>query len=218
MPLTITARLLNTYKFIVVIKNTLQWLQQNVDEGKESSPQEREDASATAESSSATLEASPVEASQRSRKRKRDGTPISPRGGSSKADPNTEVLYKSICSAIREMESLTRDLPDGSRGFAVEHMKATLRSSPEHAAAILGGFFAITNVIMRGSVGTPTDTFHGCISPMLAIWDLRSGTEGDLFGHSSLVCDSSKVDYFLLLMRPDSVHSPRIVCCRFCNS
>jgi len=191
IPLANTARLLNTYKFMVILTNTLQWLQQKVDQEKESSPQEREDVSVTAESSSATLEASPVEAPQRSKKRKREFTAASPSEPSQTVDPNIKALYKSICSTIRETEALTRDLPDGSRGFCVEYMKASLRSSPQDAAAILGSSFTVTDVIIRGSDEPSAEMLDGCISPMLALWNIRTDGKDDPAGHSDFVRNSN---------------------------
>ena len=188
IPLTNAARLLNTYKFTAIVALTLQYLQQAVELGNVLLQQQNEDALAAADSSSVTLEVSPIETSQKSKKRKRDGTSISPSKLYSTVSPDTDALYKSICSCIRDVEALTRDLPDGSLGFAVEYMKATLRSSPEKAATMLGSFFAITDTILRRSNGYPTDMFDGCISPMLAIWNLRSDTEDDPSCHSSLVC------------------------------
>ncbi len=188
IPLTNVARLLNTYNFTAIVALTLQHLRQEFGLGNILSQQENEDVLATADSSSVTLEVSPTEAPQRSKKRKRDGTSTSPSKPCSIASPHTDALYKSICSSTRDVEALTRDLPDGSRGFAVEYMKATLRSSPGKAAAMLGSFFATTDAILRRSKEYPEDMFDGCISPMLAIWNLRSDTEDDPSGHSSFVC------------------------------
>ena len=188
VPLTNTTRLLSTYKFTAIVRNTFQWLQQKSNLGENFLPQESEDAFASTESSSATLEVSPVEALQRPRKRKRDGTSIVPIKPGVIAGLNAEALYKSICSTIREVEALTNDSPDGSRGFAVEYMKATLRSFPEDAAVMLGSFLTVTNIIVQRSNENSADIFDECISPMLAMWNLRSNTKSDMSAHSTFVC------------------------------
>lgn len=187
IPLANTARLLSTYKFMVIVANTLQWLQQKVDQEKGYSPQEREDVSVTAESSSATLEASPVEAPQKSKKRKREFTVAFPSKQFQTVAPNIEALYKSICSTIREIESFTRDLPDGLQGFSVEYMKASLKSSPQDAAVILGSSFTVTDVLIRRSDESSAEMLDEYISPMLALWNIRTDGKDDPTGHADFV-------------------------------
>ena len=188
IPLTNTARLLNTFKFTTIVKDTLQWLQQKVDLERETLPPDNNDALAAAESSSATLEVSPIEAPQRSRKRKRDGAPILSSQPSSTASFNIKTLYNAICSTIKEVEALTRDTPDRTRGFAIEYIKATLRSSPEHAAAILGSFFAVTHATLQKFNDQSPELFDEYLKPVLAIWNLCSDAKGDPSGQLSSVC------------------------------
>ena len=187
-PLIIVARLLNTFKFILIVKEPIQWLQQKLDLEEGSLPQDNEDALAAVESSSVTLKISPVKPPQKSRKRKRDGTPTSLSRPSSVASPSTKALYKAVFSTIKEVEGLTRDTSDETRGFAVEYMKATLRGSPEHAAAMLGSFFAITHAILPKLKDQPTEFLDEYLNPMLAIWDLRSNANDDPSGQPSSVC------------------------------
>ena len=190
LPVTNVARLLSTFKFTTIVKDTFQWLQQEADVGRGSLPQDTEDALARAESSSATLEVSPIDSPQKSRKRERDGTPISSSKSSATADPGIKDLYTSICSTVREVEALTRDTHDGARGFAVEHMKASLKSASEHAAAALGSFFTVTNITIQKSNGQSAEVFDECLNPMLSMWNLRSDTMDDPSGQSSSVCFS----------------------------
>ena len=136
-----------------------------------------EDSSDTAESSSGER--------RTSRKRKRDGREVT---ASEEAAGAFKVLYLAICGTVRQLESLTID-PEQTRGYAVEHMKSSLRISPEDAAHILGSSLYLANrviltpqrhcrhqrIFTRELQSSLEDTGYSCcILPMTDLWDRRS--------------------------------------------
>lgn len=189
IPRASVARLLSAYQFMSVLRNTLQWLQKRVNRIKVSSEVGvgNEELLDPPEDSSDTMESSSSERGT-SKKRKFDGTEVT-----ASEDTTTvafRVLYMAICGTIRQLESLTRD-PEQTQGFAVEHMKSSLRSTPEDAAHTLGSCFYLTNRIIR----TPHRHWHqkriftrelqklladtgyrSCILPVIDLWNRRSLT------------------------------------------
>lgn len=149
-PCASVARLLSAYQFMSVLRNTLQWLQERVNRTtvfsevgvvNETSLDSPDDSPDTVESSSSERGTS--------KKRKIDGTEVPASEETVKiATGAFRVLYSAIFGTIRLLESLTRD-PEQIQGFAVEHLKSSLRSSPEDAALILGSSFYLTNHILQ---------------------------------------------------------------------
>ena len=149
---------------------------------------ENEESWGPPEDSSETLESSSSER-RTSKKRKSDGTEVTASEEAvSTATGAFRVLYLAICGTIEQLESLTMD-PEQSQGFAAEHMKSSLRVSPENAAHILGSSFYLTNRIIQ----TPPTYWHqkriftkelqklladtgyrSCILPMVDLWNQRS--------------------------------------------
>lgn len=189
-PLTGVARLLRTHQFTSVLRKTLRWFQKRVTRvtvspevgvGNEDLLDPLEDSSDTVESSSGER--------RTSRKRKRDGREvIASEEAVSTAAGAFKVLYLAICGTVRQLESLTID-PERTQGYAVEHMKSSLRSSPEDAAHILGSSFYLANrviqtpqrhcrhkrVFTRELQSLLADTgYRSCILPMIDLWDRRS--------------------------------------------
>lgn len=189
-PLSSVARLLSAHNFMSVLRKTLLWLQRQVNRVTESPDVgvENEESWDPPEDSSETLESSSSER-RTSKKRKSDGTEVTASEEAvSTATGAFRVLCLAICGTIKQLESLTMD-PEQSQGFAVEHMKSSLRTSPENAAHILGSSFYLTNRIIQ----TPqrywhqkrlftkelhkslTDTgYRSCILPMIDLWNQRS--------------------------------------------
>lgn len=140
------------------------------------------------EDSSDTVEGS-SSARRISKKRKRDEKEAAASEEAvSTAAGAFKVLYLAICGTVRQLESLTVD-PEQSQGYAVEHLKSSLRSSPEDAAHILGSSFYLTNRIIQTPQAhcrhkrvytreiqmTLADTgYRSCILPMVDLWDRRS--------------------------------------------
>lgn len=203
-PLTSVARLLSAHRFTSILRNTLGWLQQhvnrvnlspNVEVGSEELFDLPEDSPDTVESSSSRH--------RTSKKRKVDGTEVTTSGEVVSTPIGAfRVLYLAICSTVRQLQSLTVNLQQ-RQDFAVEHMKSSLRSSPEDAARILGSFFYLTNSMIQ----TPCSYWHqkriftnqlqkllldtgygSCIFPAINLWSQRSLT-GQHSSTSSNVCN-----------------------------
>ena len=149
--------------------------------GNEDSLDPPEDSSDTVESSSGERGTS--------RKRKRDGREVTASEEAVKTATGAfRVLYLAICGTVRQLELLTIDF-EQTQGFAVEHMKSSLRSSPEDAAHILGSSFYLTNLIIqtpqrhwnqkrvftREAHRLLADTgYRSCTLPVIDLWNRRS--------------------------------------------
>ena len=149
--------------------------------GSEESLDLPDDSSDTVESSSSEL--------RTSKKRKLDGTDVTaPEEVVSAAVGAFRILYLAICGTIRQLQALTTDL-EKIRGYAVEHMKSSLKCSSDDAAHILGSSFYLTNRIIQ----TPQRHWHqkriftkkllrlfadtgyrSCVDPVVDIWNRRS--------------------------------------------
>lgn len=189
-PLTSVARMLSTYKFTNLLRETLLWLQRRVNHatvspevgiGNENLLDPMGDSSDTVESSSSERRIS--------KKRKRDGTEVNTSEEVvSTATGAFRVLYLAICGTVRQLQSLTMD-PEQTQGFAVEHMKSSLRSSPENAAQIVGCSSHLTNRIIqipqrawKGKIVCANEfqkliadtVYRSCILPMIDLWNRRS--------------------------------------------
>ena len=189
-PLTTLSRLLCAHHFTSALRNTLGWLQNQVNR-VEVSPDlgvGNEEMFDLPDDSSDTVAGSSGER-RTSRKRKLDGTEIV----TSEEVMNTatgafRVLYLAIFGALRQLQSLAMDY-EKTQGFAVEHMKSSLRSSPEEAAHIMGSAFYLTNRLIQ----TPQRHWHqkrvftkklqelsadsgydSCIFPTISLWNRRS--------------------------------------------
>lgn len=189
-PLTSVARLLSVHTFTTVLRKTLQWLQRQVNRATESPDVGvgNEELWDPPEDSSETIESSSSER-RTSKKRKLDGAEVTASEAAvSTATGAFRVLYLAICGTVKQLESLTMD-PEQVQGFAVEHMKSSLRTSPENAAHILGSSFYLTNriiqtpqrhwhqkrIFIKGLQKLLADTgYRSCILPVIDLWNRRS--------------------------------------------
>ena len=189
-PLTTLSRLLRAHHFTRALRDILGWLKEHVNRvevsqdvglGSEEMFDQPADSSDTVTSSPGGL--------RMSRKRKLDGTEIV----MSEEVENTatgafRLLYLAICGALRQLQSLAMD-PEQTQGFAVEHMKSSLRSSPEEAAQIMGSSFYLTNRLIqtpqrhwyRKRIFTKkflkllaNSGYGSCIVPTIGLWNRRS--------------------------------------------
>ena len=206
-PLTSVARLLSAHRFTSILRNTLGWLQQQVNHVNPSPDVEVgiEELFNSPEDSPDTVESS-SRGQRMSKKRKLDGTEVTASGEAvSTATGAFRVLYLAIWGTLRQLQSLTLD-PQQTQGFAVEHMKSSLRSSPQDAAHVLGSALYLTNRMIH----TPPnywrqkriftnqlqklllDTgYSSCIYPAINLWNRRSLT-GQHSSTSSDVCNPRK--------------------------
>ena len=191
-PLTSVARLLCAHQFTSVLRNTLGWLQRqviraivspDVEFGNEELFDSREGSSDDAGSSS--------NGPRTSKKRKLDGTEVTASEEAvSTATGAFRVVYLAICGTISQLQTFIID-PEQTHGFAVEHMKSSLRSSPEDAAHILGSSCYLTNRLIQTPQGyfyrkkvftrelqqlLANTGYSSCIIPAIDLWNQRSHT------------------------------------------
>lgn len=232
------ARLLNAHNFTATLQKTFNWLKRQVGH-RQSLPifDLHENAEVIADSSSATIEPSPTNQLKRSRKRKRDGSQTSS-SQSTSPENDSERLYVSICSAIKQLNTLIGVSLEGSLDFATEHLKCAFRSSPEQAAEILGSGLEVSSFFIDNNQPTLIlgDSAHyhksedrsqyvrdiahvhdTCISAVASIWDSRSVTSDDSLDQLSVVRFARYALELLLLMRISSVGFRLTLCCQFCN-
>ena len=173
-PLTKVARLLSAHQFIKSLRKTLGWLQAQVNRVAESSDggvaneELFEESPDSAKSSSS--------AQRTSKKRKLDGTETVSQEVLFTTISTFRVLYLAIFDTVRQLLLLTTD-PDRIYGYAVEHMKISLSSSPEDAAHVLGSSFYLTNRLIQESQSVSAITgYKNCLLPAIDLWDHRSLT------------------------------------------
>ena len=151
--LTVVAGLLRDHKFVATIRATLHWLAPKCAslDGSDH-PLDQTDSPRTKfdDSSPSTLGASPTEVTQASRKRKRDAQSVSDVPQNYK---DVARLYTSICCNLIQLQDITSDK---SRGYAVEHIRAALRSTSEETAVILGSSLAIVDYLIRNEENVST--------------------------------------------------------------
>ena len=150
------------------------------------------------QSSSTMLESPSSHTVKRSRKRKREGTTVIDQpamvelhGG---GYVNGGLLYEALCGALGQIIQLTEAHFGDAGDFASEHMRAVLRVSPDEVAKMLGPSMYMLSWIIEqrrtlheNRSNEPLDPFSLFLSPMVALWDLRSGGADDLAGQTSNV-------------------------------
>ena len=191
-PLTSVARLLCAHQFTNVLRNTLGWLQRQVHRVIVSPDVELENEELfdSPEGSSDGAENS-SNGPGTSKKRKLDETEVTASEEAvSTATGAFRVVYLAICGTISQLQTFTID-PEQTHGFAVEHMKSSLRSSPEDAAHMLGSSFYLTNRLIQTPQGyfyrkkvftrelqelLANTGYSPCIIPAIDLWNQRSHT------------------------------------------
>lgn len=208
IPMSNIARLLDAHTFTVTLQKTFNWLNGKVGRVPSvSTLYSLDNAAVIADSSSATIEPSPVDQPKKSRKRKRDGSQTSSLK-SINPENDSECLYTSVCCVIKQLHTLTGTSPEGSLDFATEHLKSAFRSSPEQAAEILGSALRVaslfidnhqTTLILGDSacylesedrsqyIRDITRVHEACISAVAYIWDSRSVISDDSLDQLSVV-------------------------------
>ena len=205
---TKTASLLKDYKFISLVCNTLEWLYQNHDVGLlqpiledgESTGISNEDGNAIAGSA------------RTSKKRRRDGTDITPSQDTPRAATGAiDSVFLSLCAAFGQLVALTRDSAH-IKSPTAEHVKSALRSQLEEAARTLGSALFLTNYLLqepskmsrRRKLATfesrehlKTTAFRFCVSNVVDLWNFRSlarrnANDDDNAVHSTPIQDSPR--------------------------
>ena len=207
---TKTASLLKDYKFISLVCNTLEWLYQNhnvgllqpILEDGESTGISNEDGNAIAGSA------------RTSKKRRRDGTDITPSQDTSRAAIGAiDSVFLSLCAAFGQLVALTRDSAH-IKSPTAEHVKSALRSQLEEAARTLGSALFLTNYLLqkpskmsrRRKLATfesrehlKTTAFRFCVSNVVDLWNFRSlarrnANDDDNAVHSTPIQDSPRAN------------------------
>ena len=203
---TKTAILLKDYKFTSIVCNILQWLYENHDEGL-SQPLLEDDERMRASIEDGNTTAS---SARTGKKRRRDGTEITPSKGiyTAAIDTNGDV-FLALCATVGQLVVLTRDSAD-IKSLSVEHMKSALRSHLEEASRILENALFLTNYLLQEPTRTlgprklatnesreylETTAYRFFVSNMIDLWNFRSlarknATDNDNPVHSTPIGDS----------------------------
>lgn len=188
-PPATVARLLKEHKFIKTLKETFHWLHENFDQDQlSSSSRDGAETDSSESGSGSGIETSSADDQTSARKRKLDGTEIIPHRELEGPAVVLDTLYVAMCGVVEQLRDFIMD-PGDVLGYAAEHMRAALKSSPEEAAIILGSSIYLVNHILqtpsrshRRNRKTPIrisrekldeDAFRSCISPMIEFWTLR---------------------------------------------
>lgn len=203
--LSIAARLLSTHGFTTILRETLECLIQAGKSGlmqRERSQDTREgvqsENSDIDHSSSTMLESPSSHTVGRSRKRKRRGTVVMFQPYTTELHDGGYVdgglLYEALCGALGQIVHLTEAHPCEIGGFASEHIRAVLRMSPDEVAKVLGSSMYMLSwrieqrrTLYEHRSDKPVELFSLFLSPMVALWDLRSGAADNLAGRASNV-------------------------------
>ena len=115
-----TASLLKDNKFIALVCNTLQWLYQNHDEGLLQPLSEKDERMEISSEDGDAIAGS----ARTSKKRRRDGTEISPSQRTTTSALGTiDNVFLALCTAVGQLVALTRDSAQ-AKSLTAEHMRA----------------------------------------------------------------------------------------------
>ena len=207
---TKTASLLKDYKFTSIVCNALQWLYENYDEGLSQPLSEDDERMGASNEGGHTIASS----ARTAKKRRRDGTEITPSKGTHRAAIETiGDVFLALCATVGQLVELARDSAD-IESFSVEHLKSALRSHLEEASCILGNALFLTNYLLQEPHRTPgprelatnesreyleTAAYRFCVSNMIDLWSFRSLTKKiaphhDNTVHSTAIGDSLRAN------------------------
>ena len=84
-------------------------------------------------------------------------------------------LYSCVCGSLSLLLDLANGQSAGSQGFAVEHLKAALSTSPDQAATVLGSALAIAiHLPLNQDEQTRTsvdETYKSSVLPVIKYWE-----------------------------------------------
>lgn len=175
------ARLLRDHGFLDIALKTLRSLQDSIDGGnardehgeKLSISSMSGESSGAADLSSAIVGASVRRTKSANRKLKLVGDNVDYDESSSMAKSTSERIFKTLCAIIRRLQQRA---DDDSQGYAVEHLKMALRTSPEQASEMFGISLELTNYIFETTKHSVIhfDIFNLSIKSWVTIWNCRS--------------------------------------------
>lgn len=171
-PLTTASRLLNTFKFPILLRGTLQCLQE-LAVGKENTGKDQLTSSSVADTSSTTFEIAQEEGRRKSKKRKRDGEQSMP---TALRIQDFGGIFISIISTLDLVLDLANGPSAASQGFAVEHLKAALKISPDDATDFLSSAFTIVNALLLDEGDEPgrntlDEVLISLVSSIINYWE-----------------------------------------------
>ena len=118
-------------------------------------------------------------------------------------------LYTASCKLVGQLQALAAD--EYTYGYATHHLQASLRSSPDEAAAILGNVVFLMNHVLQcpkrrhhdGSAAADeahehmTDSaIQSCLSPLVQFWKSNSQDSPDMAAESvnvNLACPTDEI-------------------------
>lgn len=176
------ARILKTHNFLGILQATLQKSYDNVIDQKTLGDVRIEGNVGIVDSSSTTVEASPVEKPKKSRKRKRTDSKVHEMKDDYGTNREAELLYLSVCRVIERINIFVNVLHDDSPEFVVENLTASLKGAPERNAEILGISIHLANILSRKSHFSAEDRMSivaKCISSSIRFWKTCLATADD---------------------------------------
>ncbi|KAL8661726.1 MAG: hypothetical protein Q9202_005348 [Teloschistes flavicans] len=192
LPVTNLARLLRDHGFLNILQNTFKSLADAMVQ-HETPAQDRLQSLATrssassseASSSSATI-SDPDMKGRRSKKRNRDGT----NKMHSQVTPALDLgpVFCQLCGVLRQLQASAQD---DSHGYAVEHLKMSLRAPTEQAANIFGRSLTVAYSLLlydsRASLYLSAQ--KDLLRIVLTVMDDRENTFGELSGATDTLED-----------------------------
>lgn len=185
-----SARLFKAHGLVGILREIFQGLYDNRPMTMET---DDEEASQQSENDSDTIGSSHSE-TRTSKKRRRDGTEIE----ESQSFPNIKVsavhrTFVSVCIFLTQLQSFTTGI-ENTQNYAVEHMKSSLKSTPQDAAKILGNCLYLVNEILHATYRDHSCRYSKakqlkkiacnlCLSSAVGFWNARSNDTHD-FHHS----------------------------------
>ena len=149
-----------------------------------------------------------------SKKRRRDGTEISPSQRTTTSALGTiDKVFLALCTAVGQLVALTKDSAQ-VKSLTAEHMKSALKSDREEAARILGTALFLTNNLLqkpnRTSDRSKLAAFEGrqhleatpywfCVANIVDLWNFRSlvrhiASDNDNTTRSAAIQDSPRAN------------------------
>ena len=167
-PLSTTSRLLKAFDFPNILHHTLQWLLHSASPAGLGSFEE-DTSSAAAIPSSITVEAPPEGQPRKTKKRKQNSDHDQP-----VALTQNEIrrVHICVCSSLGLLLELSEESQTDLHGYAVEHLRAALRTSNEFAARILGFSLTLASTAEHTSDQAPgaNEEYNQFILPVIKYW------------------------------------------------
>ncbi|KAL8845049.1 MAG: hypothetical protein Q9176_000721 [Flavoplaca citrina] len=181
VPIANLARLLRDHGFLDIVLKTLRSMQDSIDGCNTQNEQGEKPSSSnvSVESSSATnsrpaiVSASVTPTKSAGEKLKLIAANVDSDGSSAMGKSKLERIFKTLCAIIQRLQQRA---DDDSQGYAVEHLKMALRTSPEQASEMFGISLGLTNFIFEATKGSAvqSDISVLLINSWVTIWNCRS--------------------------------------------